>query len=293
MMRKENQSLWQVRHLWTTLCGDQTWAPCEMMLGPNDVELFTEDHVARHLLSLSNAATPASKPLPTLNGDAAIAEAAATVSQPDAADGDVSMANAAETTLENGETGSNKEPTSRKRPLPDGPKLEPDDTPMQNGDAPSKPNADAPTTEDAENDVTRIEARTAEESTALEDPESTFVHPMFITPDHARPDRDAGLADQEAEHLRKLLALYVQKQEEVCRGAHKLHEGLLKAQRLRANVLHWSKAEAHSGPNRDMSDGEDWYDREEWGLEEDLKKGQDEEEEDTTTTGKKTTRARR
>jgi hypothetical protein len=37
-----------------------------------------------------------------------------------------------------------------------------------------------------------------------------------------------------------------------------------------------------------MSDGEDWYDKEEWGLTEDLKKGQDEEEEDTTTTGKKT-----
>jgi hypothetical protein len=37
-----------------------------------------------------------------------------------------------------------------------------------------------------------------------------------------------------------------------------------------------------------MSDGEDWYDKEAWGLVEDLKKGQDEEEEDTTTTGKKT-----
>jgi hypothetical protein len=66
----------------------------------------------------------------------------------------------------------------------------------------------------------------------------------------------------------------------------------LKAERLRKEVLHWSKAEAHCGPNRDMSDGEDWYDREEWGLAEDLKKGQDEEEEETTTSGKKT-RARR
>ena len=55
MMRKENQSLWQVRHLWTTLCGDQTWAPCEMMIGPNDVELYTDDHVARHLLSLARS----------------------------------------------------------------------------------------------------------------------------------------------------------------------------------------------------------------------------------------------
>jgi len=80
----------------------------------------------------------------------------------------------------------------------------------------------------------------------------------------------------------------VQKQEEVCRGAKRLFLGLLKAEQMRKNVLHWSKAEAHSGLNRDMSDGEDWYDKEEWGLTEDLKKGQDEEEEDVQTTGKKT-----
>jgi hypothetical protein len=53
-------------------------------------------------------------------------------------------------------------------------------------------------------------------------------------------------------------------------------------------VMKWAKAEGHVGPNRDMSDGEDWYDKEEWGLEEDLKKGQDEEEEDAATTAKKT-----
>jgi hypothetical protein len=42
-----------------------------------------------------------------------------------------------------------------------------------------------------------------------------------------------------------------------------------------------------------MSDGEDWYDKEEWGLDEDLKKGQDEEEEDNTTQQPKKTRARK
>lgn len=116
----------------------------------------------------------------------------------------------------------------------------------------------------------------------------SYIHPMFLPPPNAALDRNLGLPDNEAEDMRKLLSLYVQKQEEVCRGAVRLHLGLLRAQRLRKDVLHWSKAEAHSGPNRDMSDGEDWYDKEEWGLTEDLKKGQDEEEEDTTTTGKKT-----
>lgn len=118
--------------------------------------------------------------------------------------------------------------------------------------------------------------------------DESFIHPIFLAPKTAHPDRDLGLPEQEAEDVRRLLQLYAQKQEEVCRGARKLYEGLLKADRLRKTVLAWSKAEAHCGPNRDMSDGEDWYDQEEWGLTEDLKKGQDEEEEDTTQTQKKT-----
>lgn len=123
---------------------------------------------------------------------------------------------------------------------------------------------------------------------ANHDAKAFFIHPMFLPPSNATLDRNLGLPENEAEDIRRLLSLYVQKQEEVCRGAARLHLGLLRAQRLRRDVLHWSKAEAHCGPNRDMSDGEDWYDKEEWGLEEDLKKGQDEEEEDTATTGKKT-----
>ncbi|PSR76631.1 RXT2-like protein [Coniella lustricola] len=118
--------------------------------------------------------------------------------------------------------------------------------------------------------------------------DDSFIHPIFLAPRAAHPDRDVGLPEQEAEDVRRLLQLYVQKQEEVCRGARKLYEGLLKADRMRKTVLAWSKAEAHCGPNRDMSDGEDWYDKEEWGLTEDLKKGVDEEEEDTTQPQKKT-----
>ncbi|KKY34619.1 putative rxt2-like protein [Diaporthe ampelina] len=112
-----------------------------------------------------------------------------------------------------------------------------------------------------------------------------FIHPIFLAPKPAHPDRDLGLPEQEAEDVRRLLQLYVQKQEEVCRGTEKLYHGLLKADRMRKTVLEWSKSEAHVG---EMSDGEDWYDKEEWGLTEDLKKGQDEEEEDTTQTQKKT-----
>ncbi|KAG0649587.1 hypothetical protein D0Z07_3540 [Hyphodiscus hymeniophilus] len=121
----------------------------------------------------------------------------------------------------------------------------------------------------------------------------SFIHPYFLAPLKSHPDRDLGLPQHEAEETRKYLQLFIQKQEEVCRGAQKVYEGLLRADRYRHLVMKWAKAEAHVGVNRDMSDGEDWYDKEEWGLDEDLKKGQDEEEEDATTTAKKTRNTRR
>ncbi|SPO04891.1 uncharacterized protein DNG_07576 [Cephalotrichum gorgonifer] len=111
------------------------------------------------------------------------------------------------------------------------------------------------------------------------------IHPFFTPPANPLPDRDMGLPEKEAENVRHLMSLYIQKQEEICRGATKLYQGLMKADRLRATVLRWATAEAHVG---EMSDGEDWYDKDEWGLSDDLGKGQDEEEEDTTQTAKKT-----
>ena len=115
------------------------------------------------------------------------------------------------------------------------------------------------------------------------------IHPLYQMPGSAHLDRDLGLPAHEAEETRRILVTYVQKQEEVVRGAAKLYEGLLRADRMRKTVFKWCKAEGHIG---EMSDGEDWYDKEEWGLEEDLKKGHDDEEEDVTTQGKKTRKTR-
>ena len=122
-------------------------------------------------------------------------------------------------------------------------------------------------------------------------PDSNYeppIHPYFLAPRSSHPDRDLGLPQQEAEETRRLLQLYIQKQEEVCRGAQRVYEGLLKAERYRHLVYKWAKAEAHVGINRDMSDGEDWYDPEEWGLDEPLKKGENEEDEDPQVQAKKT-----
>ncbi|KAI9819951.1 MAG: hypothetical protein M1827_006521 [Pycnora praestabilis] len=114
---------------------------------------------------------------------------------------------------------------------------------------------------------------------------SPFVHPFFTISASAHPDRNFGLPSNEAEETRRVLLLYVQKQEEICRGAEKLCVGLLRADRMKSTVLKWAKAEAHVG---EMSDGEDWYDKDEWGLEEDLKKGHEEEEDEGANQGKKT-----
>lgn len=138
---------------------------------------------------------------------------------------------------------------------------------------------------------TRAQAQAVSEPAASSrtespDPENLPpIHPLFLIPDSAKPDQDFALPPNEAEETRRMLMMYVQKQEEVCRGAEKLYEGLLKADRQRKTVFKWCRAEGHVG---EMSDGEDWYDKEDWGLDEDLGKGQADEEDEGAIQGKKT-----
>ncbi|KAL4877212.1 RXT2-like protein [Aspergillus karnatakaensis] len=102
-------------------------------------------------------------------------------------------------------------------------------------------------------------------------------HPLYLVPDSVRPDANFGLPPNEAEDTRRLLWSYIQKQEETVRGFEHMLETLLRACRMKEDVFEWCKAEGHVG---ELSDGEDWYDREKWGLAEgeDLKKGADEDD---------------
>ncbi|KAJ5772847.1 hypothetical protein N7457_007743 [Penicillium paradoxum] len=115
-------------------------------------------------------------------------------------------------------------------------------------------------------------------------------HPLFLIPENLRADANFGLPASEAEDTRRLLWSYIQKQEETVRGVEHLLYSLNVACRMKSDVLEWCKAEGHVG---EMSDGEDWYDREQWGLAEgeDLKKGTDEDEvetvDETRTHGKR------
>ncbi|PNY24474.1 Uncharacterized protein TCAP_05585, partial [Tolypocladium capitatum] len=330
MMRNENKSLWQVRRLWTALCGDGNWMPCELMVGPNDIDMFSDDHVACHLLSLAKASGADTSSPGTWNGDTrseqvggtngttALAGERKTRSEEVKGDADVPMTDVGPADDEDGKSKPGAEVGAKGHDGEKSPDARQErkggDTPAgsaegggdaanksMDGDQGAKEKPGRGQVEDGSGDVAKrdgeatTERRPEPETTGDRAPSGTpeglepaFIHPMFLTPAGAKADRDLGLPEHEAEDMRRLLALYVQKQEEVCRGTRKLHHGLLKAERLRNEVLHWAKAEAHCGRNRDMSDGEDWYDREEWGLTEDLKKGQDEEEEDTATAGKKT-----
>ncbi|EER28163.1 hypothetical protein CPC735_034990 [Coccidioides posadasii C735 delta SOWgp] len=127
----------------------------------------------------------------------------------------------------------------------------------------------------------------ATDATDVED-DDAVPHPLYEFPS-IKIDRNCGLAPFEAEEARHLLWAYIQKQSETVRLFADILEMLRKAYRLKEDVFEWCKAEGHVG---EMSDGEDWYDKEKWGLPEgeDLKKGADEEEaevEEGRATGKR------
>ncbi|POS80936.1 hypothetical protein DHEL01_v200654 [Diaporthe helianthi] len=313
LMHKENVALWKVRPLLTRLSGDHTWVPPEMMLGANDKDMFRNSFGSRTLKRkrshegvLEGVSSPivngSSTAQPSVDGylDGPVNGESQTHEKPGASTEDVVMTNSEDNKAEN--TGTSKEGqeapgaaneeqgqgTVTSLPVNGNKVDEPGLNPTNGLSAKQK----GTRAEQADEDIAMLNGAAAPglngsragspSAASVGDP---FIHPIFLAPKPAHPDRELALPEQEAEDVRRLLQLYVQKQEEVCRGTEKLYHGLLKADRMRKTVLEWSKSEAHVG---EMSDGEDWYDKEEWGLTEDLKKGQDEEEEDTTQTQKKT-----
>ncbi|KAK4149072.1 hypothetical protein C8A00DRAFT_38342 [Chaetomidium leptoderma] len=321
LMQKENKALWKAKPLLTQLVGDNTWAPCGLMTAPDnrDALLFTD--AVSFFNRPSQIPTEASA-APSVNGGpraqsqsaqrrTATAQPVDNAEQDEDSGENMPDGETLPNAHSNGELEAGREPNAPENPGPDGqvngnpsPNEENKDGPADADGAASKPSAAG-----GGEDVEMAEAAGGNSNTAQAQPtarpvfpppnlgaasptaetvDGLFIHPLFRLPSAAHPDRDLGLLEHEAEEVRRLLLLYVQKQEEICRGTKRLYEGLLKADRLRNTVWGWAKAEAHCGPNRDMSDGEDWYDKEEWGLTEDLKKGEDEVEEDTAQTQKKT-----
>lgn len=118
-------------------------------------------------------------------------------------------------------------------------------------------------------------------------PSPTSIHPFFIAP-HPIPPVDFTNADEDP--LGPLLS-YISKQEEIVRSYSELYQGLVKALRMRNEVYRWCKAEGHVG---EMSDGEDWIDLEEWGLQPgELVKGKEEDDNENNVTETAGRRGRR
>jgi hypothetical protein len=120
----------------------------------------------------------------------------------------------------------------------------------------------------------------ASSSTASSSSSQLQIDPLYLVPQSANPSNSAmafhGLLPEEALETRRLLTMYIQKQEESVRGYEAILSKLLTAQRLRTEVLEMCKTEEHVG---DLSDGEDWIDAERWGLQPgELRKGRDEDE---------------
>lgn len=101
-----------------------------------------------------------------------------------------------------------------------------------------------------------------------------------------------GLPIDEFMETRRLLMLFIQKQEESVRAYEAVLAKLIKAKRMREKLWEWCRTEGHVG---ELSDGEDWIDAEAWGLApEDLRKGKDEDDvEGQEDTGRKGKRRRR
>ncbi|KAJ5698447.1 hypothetical protein N7462_000452 [Penicillium macrosclerotiorum] len=153
------------------------------------------------------------------------------------------------------------------------------DEEMQDGSSPEPPRR--MTTRAQTNAVNLPEAGNQSPTFSTDSSNTLLVpHPLFLIPENVRPDANFGLPATEAEETRRLLWSYIQKQEETVRGFEHMLDSLLRACHMKADVLEWCKAEGHVG---EMSDGEDWYDREKWGLAEgeDLKKGTDEDDVET------------
>lgn len=114
------------------------------------------------------------------------------------------------------------------------------------------------------------------------------VDPLFLLPESlvgmdpairrsSRLSSISGLAADETSDIRTLLTMYIQKQEESVRGYESVLGKLIKAKRMRDEILEACKAEGHIG---EMSDGEDWIDHQKWGLAPgELRKGKDEDDE--------------
>lgn len=305
MLRRERASLWKAKRLLQRFRGDADWVPCSTFETENDELLFNGeesvgDQSAVPSLALDHPALALMPPVETIGIDAGGDTLSKAVND-GAAIGEMEgvetldMALAADKPVQDSDIPpvepsiNDQDAVVTNAPVEPG---LPTDTITANEDPTHAPNpilADLAADQDASSETasnsntterhamtTRARARSPADRTPSPSPSDSAsippIHPWFLAPTSSLPDRDLALPPTEAEDTRKLLLLYVQKQEQVVRSLTALHSGLQKADRLRGYVYQTCKAEAHLVPDgkgnlvTEMSDGEDWYDVNEWNL---------------------------
>ncbi|ORY13457.1 RXT2-like protein [Clohesyomyces aquaticus] len=281
--RKEGILLARAKSVFTKLQGDVSWVPSNFLDMKNNEQFRIPESGANRRTNSVVAQKAHDSPLPQ---EATNADGDVTMEDADRVNGASLENSSTDQPMSNGVHHTTNGETQNGTADQNGQHLNGDQLP-----SPADDGSDTASQQTAHRMTTRARAHAASPSPPSS-PSSVInpVHPLFTFPFDPLPDRDLGLPPLEAEDTRMLLLAFVQKQEEVSRAATDLYMGMLQGERMRQDVLKWSKAEGHIG---EMSDGEDWYDREEWMLDQDLVKGKDEEEEEGQLPGKKSTRQRR
>lgn len=129
----------------------------------------------------------------------------------------------------------------------------------------------------------------------------TALDPFLVPPRHS-VDRTFGIPPTEAEETLRLLLAASQRQDEVLRGLNSIREMLMKANHMKKMVWRWTRSmegyrnhaiskgapdDAEEDEWGELTDGEDYFDMEEWNVDKPLLKGVEEEAEEEVA-GKKT-----
>lgn len=318
MLHREQKTLWRMKNLLTNLRGDSSWVPAGAVQNKYDEWLLNtilngSEEEQPDVMALiwgpiangSRASTDLPKTLPEPAGDLAegiVHERQDTVGDATKQAGAMTNGETAEAGVPNGIAAKPSSNTSTiegleaaatavtatangiienggKGPEAVDGETRPSGTNVMEEDNPGVEEADEVESQPPSHRMTtRARAHRTSRSPSSEPSFSVrLIHPFFEFNPSAVPGFDAGLPTNEAHDARAFLVSYVSKQEEIVRGLSQLYNGLLQALQMRRTVFKWCKAEGHVG---EMSDGEDWYDREEWGLTEDLVKGKEEEDEE-------------
>jgi hypothetical protein len=285
-LRQERANLWRAKNLHRQLIGDESWMPCGAVESLDDWDLFEPRPKSTHFHTKKrkhdSGVGTIQNGIPE-NEDVQMIDQDKTVSQiieppePEAAD-TKNVENTKAEAVTNGEDETEKDAQVDQA----------DAQPLRDDEESSNPSARS--TPPPPRRITRaLAAETNPQSNAASPPDSPSrtistiasdllePDPLFLLPPHAhRSHPSIPLPIEELLETRRLLTMYIQKQEETLRSTEAVLGKLIKAKRMRNQVFAWSKAEGHVG---EWSDGEDWIDAEYWGeREEDLTKGKDEED---------------